>query len=50
MLMDKTKYTNKCLEILETNQFTKLNHDPTKSVEGKIQRLLTKFKSRLSQK
>ena len=34
--MDKTKYTNKCLEILETKQFTKLNHDPTKSVEGKI--------------
>ena len=34
----------------ETNQFTKLNHDPTKSVEGNIQRLLRKFKSRLSQK
>ena len=26
MLMDKTKYTKKCLEILETNQFPKLNH------------------------
>ena len=25
VLMDRTKYTNKCLEILETNQFTKLN-------------------------
>ena len=49
VLMDRTKYTNKCLEILETNQFTKLNHDPTKSVEEKIQ-LLRKFKSRLSQK
>ena len=30
--MDQTKYTNKCLEILETNQFTKLNRDPTKLV------------------
>ena len=50
VLMDRTKYTNKCLKILETNQFTKLNHDPTKSVEGKIQRFLRKFKSRLSQK
>ena len=49
VLMDKTKYTKKCLEILETNQFTKLNHDPTKSVEEKM-RLLRKFKSRLSQK
>ena len=48
--MDRTKYTNKCLEILETNQFTTLNHDPRKSVEEKIQRLLREFKSRLSQK
>ena len=47
VLMDKTKYTNKCLEILEANQFTKLNHDPTKSFEGKIQQLSRKFKSRL---
>ena len=47
VIMDKTKSTNKCLEILEANQFTKLNHDPTKSFEGKIQQLLRKFKSRL---
>ena len=50
VLMDRTKYTNKCLEILETNQFTKLNHDPTKLVQEKIQQLFRKFKSRLSQK
>ena len=50
VLMDRTKYRNKSLEILETNQFIKFNHDPTKSVEGKIQRLLKKFKSILSQK
>ena len=48
--MDRTKYTNKCLEILETNQFTTLNHDPRKSIEKKIRRLLREFKSRLSQK
>ena len=48
--MDRTKYTNKCSEIPETNQFIKLHHDPTKSVEGKLQHLLRKFKSRLSQK
>ena len=46
--MDRTKYTNKCSEIPETNQFIKLHHDPTKSVEGKLQHLLRKFKSRLS--
>ena len=34
-LIDRTKYTNKCLEMLEINQFIKLKHDPpTKSVEA----------------
>ena len=33
---DGNKYTGKCLELLQTNQFMKLNHDPTKSIEGKI--------------
>ena len=28
----------------------KLNHDPRKSIEGKMQRLLRRFKSRLLQK
>ena len=49
MLMGRTKYKNKCVEILETNQFIKLNHDPTKSVGGTIQRLFRMFKSILSQ-
>ena len=30
VLMDRAKYTNKCLELLQTNQFIKLNHDQTK--------------------
>ena len=46
--MGRTKYTDKCLELLQTNQFTKLNHDQTKSVEGEIQRILRKVKNRLS--
>lgn len=29
----------KCIGMFETNQFIKLNHDPSKSVEGKVQRL-----------
>ena len=33
--MDRPKCTNKCLELPQTNQFIKLNHDPTKSIEGK---------------
>ena len=48
--MDRTKYTHKCLELLQTNQFMKLNHDPTKSIEGKIQGILWKLKDRLSYK
>ena len=32
--MDRTKYTDKRLELLETNQIMKANHDPTKSIEG----------------
>ena len=35
--MDSTQYAIECLEILEKNQFVKLNHDPVKSVEEKIQ-------------
>ena len=50
MLMGRTKYKNKCVEILETNQFIKLSHDPTKSVGGTIERLFRMFKSILSQK
>ena len=50
VLMDRPKYTEKCLELLQTNQLTKLNHYPTKSIEGKIQRILRKIKNRLSPK
>ena len=48
--MNRTKYANKYLEILETIQFIKLNHHPTKSFQGKIQQLLRKFQSKLLQK
>ena len=50
MLINRNKYTNKYLEILETIQFIKLNHHPTKSFQGKIQQLLRKFQSKLLQK
>ena len=48
--MDRTKYTYKYLELLQTNKFMKLNHDLTKSIEGKIQRILRKVKNRLLSK
>ena len=46
--VDRSKYTAKCLNILQTEQFTKLRHDPTKSIENKIQRELRKLKRRLT--
>ena len=48
VVMDRSKYTEKCLNILQTKQFTKLRHDPTKSIENKIQRELRKLKRRLT--
>ena len=48
--MGRTKYIDKCLGLLQTNQFMKLNNDPTKSIEGKIQRILRKVNNRLSSK
>ena len=48
VVMDKSKYTEKCLNILQTEQFTKLRHDPTKPIENKIQQELRKLKRRLA--
>ena len=48
VIIDKSKYTTKCLELLQTNNFSKLKHDPTKSFENKTQRTLRKLKTRLS--
>ena len=48
VVIDRSKYTEKCLNILQTEQFTKLRHDPTKSIESKIQRELRKLKTKLT--
>ena len=34
-LMDRTVYLDKCLDILDINQFTKLSTNPTKKTEKK---------------
>ena len=43
VIMDKGKYTEKYMKILNTKQFRKLKKDPTKNVEMKIQRALRKI-------
>ena len=47
VIIDRNRYTNKCLNILNTEQFRKLDRVPTKPIEAKIQRAVRKitFKS-----
>ena len=47
-VMYKSKYIEKSLHVLQSEQFTKLRHDPTKSIENKMQRELSKLKTRLT--
>ena len=47
VIIDKSKYTGKYLELLQTNQFLKLKHDLTELFENKIQHTLRKFKTKL---
>ena len=46
--MDRGKYTEKCMNLLNTEQFRKLDKDPTKTIENKIQRAVRKIKTDLS--
>ena len=48
VIINKPKYDEKCLELLNTDQFAKLNHDPTKKTEAKIQRVLRKIETNLT--
>ena len=48
VLLDKTKYVEKCFSIINTNKFKKLDKNPTVNYEAKIQRTLRKMKSRLT--
>ena len=46
--MNKDKYPEKCFELLDVEQFQKLNYDSTKTTERKVQNALRKIKSKLS--
>ena len=47
-IMDRGKYTEKCFNLLNTEQFRCLNEDPTKSTEAKTQRTLRKIRTTLT--
>ena len=48
VLMDRTVYLEKCLDILDTKQFTKSSTAPTMKTEERIQRVLRKIKRSFS--
>ena len=48
VIMNRDKYTEKCLQMLNKNQFVKLNSDPTKTTERKVQNALRKIRSKFS--
>ena len=45
--MNQNTYTNKCFSILNSSQFTQLNHDPTDKSEQKLQQVIRKLKPKL---
>ena len=48
VILDKNIYVNKCLSLLDTNQFMKLDQNPIISSESKIQHMSRKVKSKIS--
>ena len=48
VIMNKSKYLEKCLTLLNSEQFVRLNEDHTKTNESKVQRMLRKIKPNLA--
>ena len=45
VILDTTKYTEKCMALLNTERFKGLTTDPTATTERKIKKVLRKIKS-----
>ena len=50
VILDRTRYFEKCLSMLATKVFSKLDYDPTSKLESKVQRTLRKIKSKIPEK
>ena len=48
VVIDRKTYTEKCLNLLNTDSFIQLDNDPTKAIEGKIQRSICKIRNNLT--
>ena len=49
VILDTTKYTEKCMALLNTERFKRLTTDPDATTERKIQKVLRKIKSKFSE-
>ena len=49
VILDRTKYTEKCMALLNTERFKRLTTDPTAATEQKRQIVFRKIKSKFSE-
>ena len=50
VVLNRTRYIEKCSNILTSNQFKVFENDPTKTIESKVQRVLRKVKHVVDEK
>ena len=48
VMIDRKKYTENCINLLHADSFIRLDLDPTKTIEEKIQRSIRKIKKNLT--
>ena len=48
VIMDINKYFDECSTMLNSEQFVKLNQDPTSTAERKVQRILQKNRTKIA--
>ena len=47
VILNRSKYIEKCLLIVDSSQFLQVDKDPTVSIESKVQRTLRKIKDKI---
>ena len=47
VVLNRSKYIEKCLLIVDSSQFLQVDKDPTVSIESKVQRTLRKIKDKI---
>ena len=48
VVIDWKKHTEKCFNLLHTDSFIQIDHDPAKTIVEKIQRIIRKIENNLS--